>query len=48
MEIILNVSSQKFTPNHISSLITTIKKNKQVSLIFNVGLNILATLYFPY
>ena len=33
---------------HISPLITTIKKNKIVSLFFNVGLNIFITLHIPY
>ena len=33
---------------HISPLIITIKKNKIVSLLFNVGLNILLISYLPY
>ena len=33
---------------HVSPLITTIKKNKIVSLIFNVGLNIFTTPHLPY
>ena len=53
MEIILNVSSLIFAPIHISTLITTPKKKKKknktnVSLLSNVGLNILLTPYFPY
>ena len=48
MEIILNVSSPRSTPINISSLITTIKKNKRVYFLFNVGLNISQTSYFPY
>ena len=52
MEIILNVSSLIFAPIHISTLITTQKKKKKnktnVSLLSNVGLNILLTPYFPY
>ena len=40
MEIILNISSSQIATIHISLLITTIKKNKIVSLLFNVGLNI--------
>ena len=47
-EIILNVSSPQIDIIHISLLISAIKKNKIVSHIFNVGLNILLTSYFPY
>ena len=48
MEIILNVSSLIFAQIHISTLITTIKNNKIVSLIFSVGLNIPLTPYLSY
>ena len=33
---------------HVNPLITTIKKNKIVSLLFNVGLNIFTTFHLPY
>ena len=46
-ETILNVSSQQIATIHISLIITPIKKNKIVFLLFNVGLNILLTPYFP-
>ena len=35
-----HISSPIFETIHVSILITTIKKNKIVSLLFNVGLNI--------
>ena len=35
MEIILNISSSQIATIHVSLLITTIRKNKIVSLIFN-------------
>ena len=40
MENALNVSSLKYAPIHISLLITIIKNNKRVSLLFNIRLNI--------
>ena len=48
MVIILNVSSPIYALVHINPLITKIKNNKRVSLIFNVGLNIPLTPYLPY
>ena len=43
-----HVSSPIFETIHISLLITTIKKNKIVSLIFNIGLNFSLTPHLPY
>ena len=48
IEIILNIFNSIFATIHISPLITIIKKNKRVSLIFNVELNILLTPYLLY
>ena len=46
--IIRNVCSPQIATIHISLLSTTIKKNKIVSLIFNMGLNIFTILHLPY
>ena len=43
-----HVSSPISETIYVSPLITTIKKNKIVSLIFNVGLNIFTTSHLPY
>ena len=43
-----HVSSPISETIHVSPLITIIKKNKIVSLLFNVRLNIFTTLHLPY
>ena len=44
----MHVSSPISETIHVSPLIITIKKNKIVSLLFNVGLNIFTTSHLPY
>ena len=46
--MVLNVSNSISKSIHISPLITTIKKNKRVTFLFNVGLNIPLTPYISY
>ena len=43
-----HISSPISESIHISPLIVTIKKNKIVSLLFNLGLSILLISYLPY